>query len=160
MIVHGNSDKAVPFSKQSLDAALRKAGASSTLTAVKGAGHEFKDLRQGAAADAVNKTSGWNLNSSKHTRYWLGKIDTPADAWVDPIISRARGHALRDLSCAFSGPRQDGQLSDLSSAGYDKAPAKRYPVIYYLHGGSGSSRVGDIWVQNWMPRSRPAFARP
>jgi enterochelin esterase-like enzyme len=31
--------------------------------------------------------------------------------------------------------------------GYDKNPAKRYPVLYYFHGGGGSARVGDIWVQ-------------
>jgi endo-1,4-beta-xylanase len=31
--------------------------------------------------------------------------------------------------------------------GYDKNPTKRYPVLYYLHGGGGSARVGDIWVQ-------------
>jgi enterochelin esterase-like enzyme len=30
---------------------------------------------------------------------------------------------------------------------YQKAPAKHFPVLYYFHGGGGSQRVGDIWVQ-------------
>ncbi len=48
MILHGAGDKVVmPEQSQALDAALKKAGAKSTLNVVKGAGHDFKELRRG-----------------------------------------------------------------------------------------------------------------
>ncbi|MGC1461273.1 MAG: alpha/beta hydrolase-fold protein [Terracidiphilus sp.] len=148
MIVHGDSDKVVPVQQsRALDAALRKAGANSTLRIVKGAGHEFKQLRQGDAAELVNNFLDQNLNGGKHQRIWLGKIDPPDDAWVDPIIDEPVGTHYVTFAAPSLGPGRMASYLIYLPPDYEKSPSKRYPVLYYLHGGAGSQRVSDIWVQ-------------
>ena len=148
MIVHGDLDKVVPLREsQALNAALRKAGANSTLEVVKGAGHDFKQLHQGDSVEHVNNFLDQNLNGGKHVRFWLGKIDPPDDAWVDPIIDEPAGTQYVTFAAPSLGPGRMASYLVYLPPGYDKTPAKRYPVLYYFHGGGGSQRVGDIWVQ-------------
>lgn len=148
IIVQGSGDHVVPIQQsQALDAALRKTGASSTLTVVKGAGHDFKQLRQGDSAEAVNNFLDANLNGGQHVRFWLGKIDPPSDAWVDPIIDEPVGMHYMTFAAPSLGPGRMASYLIYFPPDYEKAPAKRYPVLYYFHGGSGSQRVADIWVQ-------------
>lgn len=149
LILHGDNDKAVPLQQsQALDSALRKAGANSTLRIVKGAGHDFKQLRQGETAELINNFLDRNLKDGKHDeRIWLGKIDPPDDAWVDPIIDEPAGTRYVTFAAPSLGPDRMASYLIYLPPGYENAPAKRYPVLYYLHGGGGSQRVGDIWVQ-------------
>jgi acetyl esterase/lipase len=148
MIVYGDGDKVVPLREgQALDAALRKAGANSKFFVVKGAGHDFKQLRQGDAAELVNNFLDDNLRGGNHERYWLGKIDPPDDAWVDPIIDEPVGTRYVTFAAPSLGPGRMASYLIYLPPDYEKAPAKRYPVLYYFHGGGGSQRVGDIWVQ-------------
>ncbi len=149
MIVHGDSDKVVPLQQsQALDAALRKSGGNSTLRIVKGAGHDFKQLWQADSAELVNNFLDENLKGGRHDeRIWLGKIDPPDDAWVDPIIEEPVGTRYVTFATPSRGPDRMASYLIYLPPGYEKAPAKRYPVVYYLHGGGGSQRVGDIWVQ-------------
>jgi endo-1,4-beta-xylanase len=148
MIVHGDRDRTVPLEQShALDAALRRVGATSTLDMVKGAGHDFKQLHQGASVEQVNNFLDQNLNGGKHVRFWLGKVDPPDDAWVDPIIDEPVGTRYVTLAAPSLGPGRMASYLIYLPPGYDKNPAKRYPVLYYFHGGGGSARVGDIWVQ-------------
>jgi len=148
MIVHGDLDKVVPLREsQALNAALRKAGANSTLEVVKGAGHDFRQLHQGDSVEHVDDFLDQNLNGGKHVRFWLGKIDPPDDAWVDPITDEPVGTRYVTFAAPSLGPGRMASYLIYLPAGYDKTPAKRYPVLYYFHGGGGSQRVGDIWVQ-------------
>jgi len=148
MIVHGDLDKMVPLRQsQALDAALRKVGANSTLEVVKGAGHDFKQLHQGDSVERVNNFLDQNLNGGNHVRFWLGKIDTPDDAWVDPIIDEPVGMRYVAFAAPSLGPGRMASYLIYLPPGYEKNPAKRYPVLYYFHGGAGSQRVADIWVQ-------------
>lgn len=149
MIVHGDRDNVVPLQQsQALDAAWRKAGATSTLSIVKGAGHDFKQLRQGDSVERVNDFLDRNLKGGKHDeRIWLGKIDPPDDAWVDPIIEEPVGTRYVTFAAPSLGPGRMASYLIYLPPGYERDSAKRYPVLYYLHGGGGSQRVGDIWVQ-------------
>ncbi len=149
MIVHGDSDKVVPLRQsQTLDAALRKAGANSTLTVIKSAGHDFKQLRQGDSVDRVDNFLDEHLKGGRHDeRIWLGKIDPPDDSWVDPIIDEPEGTRYVTFAAPSLGPGRMASYLIYLPPGYEKAPSKRYPVLYYFHGGGGSQRVGDIWVQ-------------
>jgi endo-1,4-beta-xylanase len=148
MIVHGDADKVVPLRQsQALDAAFRKAGADSTLQIIKGAGHDFKQLQQGDSAELVNNFLDQNLNRGQHVRFWLGKIDTPDDAWVDPIIEEPVGMRYVAFAAPSLGPGRMASYLIYLPPGYDKNPAKRYPTLYYFHGGGGSQRVADKWVQ-------------
>ena len=148
IISNGDAGKAVPLRQtQALDAALRKAGANSKLVVVKGAGNDFKQLRQGDGVEQVNNFLDENLNGGTHTRYWLGKIDPPADAWVDPIVDEPVGTRYVTFAAPSLGPGRVASYLLYLPPGYDKSPAKRYPVLYYFHGAGGSQLVGDIWVQ-------------
>jgi len=148
MILHGDRDTAMALRQsQALDAALRKVGANSTLRIVKGAGHDFSQLQQGDSVELVNNFLDQNLNGGKHVRFWLGKIDPPDDAWVDPIVDEPVGTRYVTFAAPSLGPGRMASYLIYLPPGYDKTPAKRYPVLYYFHGGGGSQRVGDIWVQ-------------
>lgn len=148
MIVHGDRDKVVPLQQsQVLDAALRRTGANSTLKVVKGAGHDFKQLQQGDSVESVSDFLDQNLTSGNHVRFWLGKIDPPDDAWVDPIVDEPAGTRYVTFAAPSLGPGRMASYLIYLPPGYDKASVKRYPVLYYFHGGGGSQRVGDIWVQ-------------
>ncbi len=148
MIVHGDCDKAAPLQQsQALNAALRKAGVVSSLNVVKGAGHDFKQLHERNAAELVNNFLDQYLRGGRRERIWLGKIDTPDDAWVDPIIEEPEGTRYVTFEAPSLGPGRMASYLIYLPPDYEKAPAKRYPVLYYLHGGGGSQRVGDIWVQ-------------
>jgi endo-1,4-beta-xylanase len=148
MIVHGDLDKVVPLRQsQALDAAWRKAGASATLEVVKGAGHDFNQLHRGNSIEQVSNFLDQNLNGGRHVRFWLGKIDTPDDAWVDPIIDEPVGMRYVTFAAPSLGPGRMASYLIYLPPGYGNAPAKRYPVLYYFHGGGGSARVADRWVQ-------------
>jgi endo-1,4-beta-xylanase len=134
LIVHGDRD-------------LPKAGADSTLVVVKGAARDFQQLREGAGADTVENFLDKHLKNGAHVRFWLGKIDPVGDAWVDPIIDAPTGTLYRTFPAASLGPHGEASYLIYLPPAYVKDRATRYPVIYYLHGGGGSQRVGDIWVQ-------------
>jgi acetyl esterase/lipase len=148
MILHGDSDRVVPLQQsQTLDSALRKAGVDSTLRTVAGAGNDFKQLRQGEQVELVNQFLDKHLKGGVHVRYWIGKIDPPDDAWVDPIIDEPQGTKYVLFPARSLGPAGQASCLVYLPPDYAKSAAKRYPVLYFLHGGGGSQRTGDIWVQ-------------
>jgi acetyl esterase/lipase len=134
-------------SSRHLDAALRKAGVKSTLSEVKGAGHEFKQLRQGEQVDLVNQFLDEHLKGGEHVRFMLLKIDPPDDAWVDPIIDEPAGTKYELFSAPSLGAGGQASCLVYLPPDYEKSSGQRYPVIYYLHGGGGNQRVCDGWVQ-------------
>jgi len=148
LILHGEGDNTVA-SKQSksLDAALRKAGVKSTFSLVKGAGHEFKQLRQGEQVELVNKFLDEQLKGGGHVRFMLLKIDPPSDAWVDPIIDEPTGTKYELFPAHSLGANGQASCLVYLPPDYEKSPAKRYPVLYYLHGANGGQRVCDGYVQ-------------
>ena len=148
LIVHGDLDKVVPLSQsKALDAAWRTAGANSTLQVIKGAGHNFNQLHQSDSIELVSNFLDKNLNGGNHLRFWLGKIDTPDDAWVDPIVDEPVGMHYVTFAAPTLGPGRMASYLIYLPPGYATNPAKRYPVLYYFHGGGGSARVADRWVQ-------------
>ncbi|MGA2258813.1 MAG: GH92 family glycosyl hydrolase, partial [Thermoguttaceae bacterium] len=148
LILHGDADRSVASGQsRSLDAALRKAGVKSTFNLVNGAGHDFKELRQGAMAEAVSQFLDEQLKGGAHVRFQLCRIDPPDDAWVDPIIDEPEGTHYKTFPAPTLGPGGEASYLIYLPPDYDKSTNTRYPVLYYLHGGGGSQRVGDIWVQ-------------
>ncbi len=148
MIVHGEDDEIMqPKDSRTWNAALRDVGVKSTLAMVKGASHEFKQLRQGDVVEIVNNFLDAQLKGGAHVRFKLLKIDPPDDAWVDPIIDEPVGTKYMTFPAASLGPGGEASYLIYLPPGYEKSASKHYPVLYYLHGGGGSQRVGDIWVQ-------------
>jgi acetyl esterase/lipase len=148
MILHGANDKVTPPEQsKAMDVALRGRGVKSTLEVVQGAGHDFKELRQGEQVELVNNFLDEQLKGGAHVRFRLLKIDVPDDAWVDPIIDEPMGTKYMTFPAASLGPNGQASYLIYLPPGYERATGKRYPVLYYLHGGGGSQRVCDIWVQ-------------
>jgi acetyl esterase/lipase len=148
VLLHGGGDKTVaPGQSQSLEGALRKAGVNSTFLLVKGAGHDFKELRQGDKAELVNLFLDKQLKGDAHVRFHLCKIDPPSDAWVDPIIDEPEGTKYMTFPAASLGPGGEASYLIYLPPGYEKSTSKRYPVLYFLHGANGGQRVGDGYVQ-------------
>ncbi len=95
----------------------------------------------------VNNFLDQQLKGGAHVRFRLLKIDVPDDAWVDPIIDEPVGTKYMTFPAASLGPNGLASYLIYLPPGYESSTSKRYPVLYYLHGGGGSQRVCDIWVQ-------------
>ena len=97
--------------------------------------------------DVVDNFLDKRLKGGSHVRFWLGKIDPPNDAWVDPIIDEPVGTRYMTFSAASLGPGGQASYLIYLPPDYEKNRNMRYPVLYFLHGAGGSQRVGDRWVQ-------------
>jgi enterochelin esterase-like enzyme len=69
---------------------------------------------------------------------------SPADSWVDPIINPIPGTTWHLFPTATRGKNAQGSYLILLPEGYSFSD-KKYPVIYWLHGGNGNSREG-AWM--------------
>ncbi len=65
--------------------------------------------------------------------------------WLDPNRSEPTGTKYK----SFHSQTIKGDVSYLLylPASYDQEPARRYPVLYWLHGGGGHQRTGDYFVE-------------
>jgi endo-1,4-beta-xylanase len=66
---------------------------------------------------------------------------------VDPIIDEPVGTKYETFAASTLGPGGLASCLVYLPPGYEKSSSKRYPVLYFLHGGGGNQRVADIWVQ-------------
>lgn len=69
--------------------------------------------------------------------------------WVDPVIDEPAGTKY----CLYPTPRRgentQGSYLIAMPPGYEEHSSKRYPVIYWLHGGLGNARQGAWAVQHY-----------
>jgi enterochelin esterase-like enzyme len=68
----------------------------------------------------------------------------PADSWADPIIDPIPGTTYHLFPTPVRGKNTNGSYLVLLPEGYSFSD-KKYPVIYWLHGGNGNSREG-AWM--------------
>ena len=127
LILHGDADRSVASAQsRSLDAALRKAGVNSTFNLVNGAGHDFKDLRQGAMTEVVSQFLDEHLKGGTHVRFQMCRIDPPDDAWVDPIVDEPECTRYMTFSAPTLGP--GGEASYLIYLPPDYAKSTNTPL--------------------------------
>jgi enterochelin esterase-like enzyme len=72
------------------------------------------------------------------------KLSCPSDSWIDPVMDPLPGTSY----CLFPEPsRGKGKMGSFLVLLPDdyRFSDKRYPVIYWLHGGNGNSREG-AWM--------------
>ncbi|WP_417068896.1 alpha/beta hydrolase [Niveibacterium terrae] len=70
----------------------------------------------------------------------------PDTAWVDPITQTAPGTRYHRYATPSRGPGSFGSYMLYLPKSYASS-GKRYPVIYYLHGGNGNQREGRFLVK-------------
>src|SRR6476660_9815239 len=76
--------------------------------------------------------------------------------WVDPSRDEPAGTHYKTLRSATIG----GDVSYLVwlPPDYNTAPGRRYPVIYWLHGGGGNQRSGSFFVDLYAGAVRRLLA--
>ena len=69
--------------------------------------------------------------------------------WIDPITDAPAGTKYCLYPTPARGQNTQGSYLIYLPQGYDRNVSKRFPVIYWLHGGMGNARQGDWAVQNY-----------
>ena len=65
--------------------------------------------------------------------------------WIDPDHSQPSGTQYHLFSTPSRGANTQASCLIYLPPDYEKNPMKRYPVLYWLHGGSGS-QIEGVWV--------------
>ncbi len=76
------------------------------------------------------------------------KLTCPVDSWADPITNPIPGTTYHLFPIHVKGEIKQGSYLVYLPRDYSNS-GKRYPVIYWLHGGNGNSREGD-WMCDRM----------
>jgi len=76
----------------------------------------------------------------------LAQTAAPEAAWLDPDRTEPTGTTYR----TFTSGKAGGAVSYLLylPPGYEASGARRYPVVYWLHGAGGSQRSGAPFIRN------------
>ena len=72
------------------------------------------------------------------------KLTCPVDSWADPITNPIPGTTYHLFQTPARGENKQGSYLVYLPRDYSNSD-KRYPVIYWLHGGNGNSREG-AWM--------------
>ena len=75
---------------------------------------------------------------------------------IDVVSSKTLSPRLSEVRMTSKQLQKPVSLRVLVPAGYDSAPARRWPVLYLFHGTSGRRRTGRRWA---TPRRRRRAAR-
>jgi enterochelin esterase-like enzyme len=111
---------------------------------VAGSDPDFSILQSGENSRSLLNFFDTHLRDGKHTVSDPLALKCPKDSWVDPVTNSIPGTTYHVFSTPVRG--KDKQGSYLIYLPKDYATSgRRYPVIYWLHGGNGNSREGG-----WM----------
>jgi acetyl esterase/lipase/esterase/lipase superfamily enzyme len=143
LIVQGTNDKIVPARQSEFfQVALKTAGVENDLEYVIGAGHMMSQVQTPAVAEMVNSFFDKHLRGGKHQRDDINSYVVPDDSYEDPIADDMGGTTYRQFAATSLGPNRRASYRLYLPAGYGDTAnaARRYPVIYYLHGLNDDSR--------------------
>jgi enterochelin esterase-like enzyme len=87
------------------------------------------------------------------------RIAELSEQWVDPVTDAPRGTAYALFETAARGKGTKGSYLIYLPPSYAKETARRYPVIYWLHGGFGNARQGG-WAVAHLDRGMRAGLAP
>ncbi len=86
--------------------------------------------------------------------------DSGANEWVEPDKTEPPGTHYRLFATPSRGANTQASYLVYLPSGYEDAGARRYPVIYWLHGGGGNQREGAWMVQQIDNRIRKGDLPP
>ena len=72
-----------------------------------------------------------------------------SEQWVDPVTEAPPGTTYHIFETAARGKGTQGSYLVYLPPSYEKETARRYPVLYWLHGGFGNARQG-AWAVNHL----------
>lgn len=169
LIVHGDADRTVPWRQSELlYGALLRAGAEVTFHTLKGAGHGGPAFQAPTVQHAVDEFFDTHLRppvpavarerAAESGDLRVDVVVKGSRLWVDPITDEPAGTRYR----TFRSATIDQPVSYLVwlPPGYDAAPERRYPVIYWLHGLGGDQRGGAPFVEKLAQAVDDGIAPP
>jgi acetyl esterase/lipase len=153
LIVHGTADPLVPpRQSEFLQVALKHAGVENNLEYVPGAVHSMAQVQTPAIAEMVTNFFDKHLRGNQHQRDDLSGITEPPDSWIDPFSDDLPGTQYQLYDTPTRGAHTQASYRVYLPPGYDLPAnaARRYPVIYYLHGLNDDSRKSVLSA--YIPR--------
>ncbi len=85
-----------------------------------------------------------HLRKGLHTESDPLSLRCPPDSWIDPVTNPIPGTSYHLFPTPVRGENEQGSYLIYLPGDYTTSN-KRYPVIYWLHGGNGNSRDG-AWM--------------
>lgn len=82
------------------------------------------------------------------------------DLWIDPDKSEPAGTSYKLFPTPSRGPSTEASYLIYLPPDYATAKLRRYPVLYWLHGGAGSQREGAWMVERIDREIRAAKLQP
>jgi len=78
----------------------------------------------------------------------VAQIAELSEQWVDPVTAAPPGTTYRLFETKSRGRGTKGSYLIYLPPSYERETARRYPVIYWLHGGFGNARQGAWTVEH------------
>ena len=141
LILHGTADdKVSTLQSQSLVAALKVAGVDATLELQIGINHDLGKLLSPAAMQLVTGFFDQHLRGMKRAAALSNYLSTPLDQYMDPVALDLGGTLYKTYPTPVRGPNTFASYRVYLPPGYESNTARRYPVIYFLHGSMVDSK--------------------
>ena len=110
--------------------------------------HDFSRLQSSENSSSIIFFFDKYLRNGIHTESDPLTLRCPSDSWVDPITNPIPGTSYHLFPTPARGKCTQGSYLIYLPEDY-LISDKRYPVIYWLHGGNGNSREGS-WMCEQM----------
>ncbi len=105
---------------------------------------DFSILQVTENTDHLIRFFDKHLRNGMHTESDPLALRCPPDSWIDPVTNPVPGTTYHLFPTPVRGENEMGSYLIYLPGDYTTSD-KRYPVIYWLHGGNGNSRDG-AWM--------------
>jgi acetyl esterase/lipase/enterochelin esterase-like enzyme len=141
LLLHGTADTVVPsLQSQALVSALKVAGVETTLDLQIGAPHELNRLLSPVAMQQISAFFDQTLRGQSRSGSLTNYLATPYTEWIDPVALDLGGTLYKTYATPVRGPGTIASYRVYLPPDYQSSGARRYPVIYFLHGSIVDSK--------------------
>jgi endo-1,4-beta-xylanase len=141
LILHGTADTKVPtWDSQRLVSALKVAGVDATLDLQMSTGHDVGELLSPLAMQGVTRFLDQQLRGVRAAGGTSNYLSTPLTEYIDPVALDLGGTLYKTYPTPVRGPNTFASYRIYLPPDYQTNTARRYPVIYFLHGSLVDSK--------------------
>ena len=141
LLLHGTADNVVNTQdSQALVSALKVAGIATLLEMPMGVSHDLGALLSPLSMQSIDRFLNQHLFGAPANAGLSNFVSTPANTYIDPVALDLGGTRYKLYPTAVRGPGTFASYRLYLPPDYDSNPARRYPVIYFLHGRSVDSK--------------------